>query len=91
MYSSWQETVGDENTCALVSIDPISKAGLGPLLCYIRCCKCPLSTGETILSAKMSSGHHLMHSVDHSTADTMRPNVSRGYLLGSVNSSLVTL
>lgn len=63
----------------------------GPLSPYTCGWKPPLSTGETILSAKMSSGHHLMSSVDHSTADAMRPSISRGYLLGSVSSPLVTL
>lgn len=49
------------------------------------------SSRETILSAKMSLGHHFMSSVDHSTADAMKPSISKGYHLGSVNSSLVNL
>lgn len=32
-----------------------------------------------------------MSSVDHSTADAMKPSISKGYHLGSVNSSLVNL
>ena len=46
---------------------PRSKPKDRPLLCYPGGCKPPLSTRETILSAKMSSGHYLMPSVDHST------------------------
>lgn len=33
-----------------------------------------------------SSGPYLMCCADHSAADAMRPSVSKGYLLGSVNS-----
>lgn len=43
------------------------------------------------LSAKMSSEHHLICAVDHSTADPMRLSTSNGYLLGSVMSSLRNL
>lgn len=49
------------------------------------------SSRETILSAKMYFRHNLMSSVDHSTADAMKPSISKGYHLGSVNSSLVNL
>lgn len=76
-------------------------AGFFPLLWYINTICYPLgvfcfvlffftipfSSSETVLSTKMSSSHHFMFSVDHSTADTMRPCISKGYLLGSVNST----
>lgn len=51
----------------------------------------PSSSKETILSAKLSLRHHFMSSVVHSTADAMKPSISNGYHLGSVNSSLVNL
>lgn len=51
----------------------------------------PSSSRETILSAELSLGHYFMSSVDHSTADAMKPSISKGYHLGSVNSSLVNL
>lgn len=54
-------------------------------------CISTISSSETILSAKMSFGHHFMSSVDHSAADAMKPSISKGYHLGSVNSSLVNL
>lgn len=51
----------------------------------------PSSSRETVLSSKLSFGHHFMSSVDHSTADAMKPSISKGYHLRSVNSSLVNL
>lgn len=51
----------------------------------------PSSSRGTILSAELSFRHQFMSSVDHSTADAMKPRISKGYHLGSVNSSLVNL
>ncbi len=57
---------------------------------WFSCLVSPSAPARPYWLLRLPFRHHfLLSSVDHSTADAMKPSISKGYHLGSVNSSLV--
>lgn len=89
--NTWESTAGQKYTLfSLVRNSYCDIIILQPSSCLISP-NPPPGSRETTLSVKISFRHRFMSSLKRSTADAMKPSISKGDHLGSVNSSLVNL